>query len=230
MAATSIPSPDLSQSLSSLENNPNANRTPELRDYDSFLMLDGFSVDKNDCFPDHPHRGFETVTYMLEGQFQHEDFARHKGTIGPWGFAHKMCEPQYQELLDEQISRAKLQDGVVIKVIAGESHGVKFQIYTRTPTILLNFKMYKDQTVSQTIPTTYTGFIYVLSGTAYIGDPNSETEAKFYHTILLSEDSTSTVRIQTKDEAGHFVLIAGESLKEPVVQVGSFVMNTREEV
>ncbi|MCO5568790.1 hypothetical protein L7F22_022490 [Adiantum nelumboides] len=32
-------------------------------------------------FPDHPHRGFETVTYMLEGAFTHQDFAGHKGTI-----------------------------------------------------------------------------------------------------------------------------------------------------
>ncbi|HET6612848.1 MAG TPA: pirin family protein [Kofleriaceae bacterium] len=33
--------------------------------------------------PDHPHRGFETVTYMLEGRFEHEDSAGHRGTIGP---------------------------------------------------------------------------------------------------------------------------------------------------
>ena len=56
---------------------------PELRDHDPFLMLDEFNVDKNGSFPDHPHRGFETVTYMLEGQFQHEDFAGYKGYIGP---------------------------------------------------------------------------------------------------------------------------------------------------
>lgn len=34
-------------------------------------------------FPDHPHRGFETVTYMLEGKFEHADFCGHKGVIGP---------------------------------------------------------------------------------------------------------------------------------------------------
>jgi hypothetical protein len=33
--------------------------------------------------PDHPHRGFETITYMLEGQFEHEDSAGHKGVLGP---------------------------------------------------------------------------------------------------------------------------------------------------
>lgn len=54
-----------------------------LRNLDPFLMLDEFNVGDTAGFPDHPHRGFETVTYMMEGVFQHEDFAGHKGTIGP---------------------------------------------------------------------------------------------------------------------------------------------------
>ena len=50
---------------------------------DPFLMLDEFYVSKPAGFPNHPHRGFETVTYMLDGQFQHEDNKGHKGVIGP---------------------------------------------------------------------------------------------------------------------------------------------------
>ena len=50
---------------------------------DPFLMLDEFSVSPPAGFPDHPHRGFETVTYMLEGAFEHEDFCGHRGRIGP---------------------------------------------------------------------------------------------------------------------------------------------------
>jgi len=46
-------------------------------------MLDEFKVKKPAGFPDHPHRGFETVTYMITGSFQHEDFCGHKGTIYP---------------------------------------------------------------------------------------------------------------------------------------------------
>ncbi|KAJ6873760.1 hypothetical protein NC651_032568 [Populus alba x Populus x berolinensis] len=48
---------------------------------DPFLMLDEFSVSPPAGFPDHPHRGFETVTYMLQGSITHQDFAGHKGTI-----------------------------------------------------------------------------------------------------------------------------------------------------
>ncbi|KAK4476402.1 hypothetical protein RD792_015553 [Penstemon davidsonii] len=54
---------------------------PELRSLDPFLMLDEFSVSPPAGFPDHPHRGFETVTYMLQGGVTHQDFAGHKGTI-----------------------------------------------------------------------------------------------------------------------------------------------------
>ncbi|KAI8362417.1 RmlC-like cupin domain-containing protein [Mortierella sp. GBAus27b] len=234
---------------------------PELRNHDPFLMLDEFNVDKNGGFPDHPHRGFETVTYMLEGQFQHEDFAGHKGIIGPgdlqWMTAgrgivhsempvksqtrahglqlwinlpkeHKMCEPQYQELLDKEIPRATPEEGVAIKVIAGESHGIQSKVYTRTPTMYLDFKMDKNKTVEQSIPASYTGFIYMLKGTAFIGD--KEFEGKAHHTLTFSEDGTDTIKIQTKDEEAHFVVIAGEPLKEPIVQHGPFVMNTKDEI
>ncbi len=59
---------------------------PHLR-FDPFLMLDEFfSDDPNDYlagFPSHPHRGFETVTYMLDGHLRHEDSHGHRGDIGP---------------------------------------------------------------------------------------------------------------------------------------------------
>jgi quercetin 2,3-dioxygenase len=52
---------------------------------DPFLMLDEFASDNPDDyiagFPPHPHRGFETVTYMLAGDFQHEDHLGHKGHL-----------------------------------------------------------------------------------------------------------------------------------------------------
>ncbi|XP_005953495.2 pirin, partial [Haplochromis burtoni] len=53
----------------------------ELRNLDPFLMLDEFRVSKPAGFPDHPHRGFETVTYLLEGSIAHEDFCGHSGRL-----------------------------------------------------------------------------------------------------------------------------------------------------
>src|SRR6202521_4086268 len=54
---------------------------------DPFLMLDHFSTDNADDyiagFPAHPHRGFETVTYMLDGHMRHEDHLGNRGDLGP---------------------------------------------------------------------------------------------------------------------------------------------------
>ena len=57
--------------------------TPQLRNFSPFLMLDHFSIKPGAGFPDHPHRGQETITYLLTGGVDHEDFAGHKGTINP---------------------------------------------------------------------------------------------------------------------------------------------------
>lgn len=57
---------------------------PELSTFDPFLLLDEFLVAPPAGFPDHPHRGFETVTYLLpdsKGTIRHEDFCGHKGVI-----------------------------------------------------------------------------------------------------------------------------------------------------
>ncbi|RUS33185.1 RmlC-like cupin domain-containing protein [Jimgerdemannia flammicorona] len=232
----------------------------ELRNLDPFLMLDEFSISPPAGFPDHPHRGFETVTYMLEGSMWHEDFKGHKGKIGPgdlqWMSAargilhsempgtrglsrglqlwvnlparHKMDEPNYQELLDENIPRANPEEGVVIKVIAGESYGVKSRVITKNPTMYVDIKMAKGKKVEQIIPKSYAGFIYTLSGTALFGGNHQKGEA--HYTLVLSDNGGETIPIETTTSEAHFVIIAGEPIKEPIVQYGPFVMNTEQEI
>lgn len=55
--------------------------TAKLRNFSPFLMLDHFNVGPGAGFPDHPHRGQETITYLLKGAVDHEDFAGNSGTI-----------------------------------------------------------------------------------------------------------------------------------------------------
>lgn len=55
--------------------------TSRLRNFSPFLLLDHASVSPGAGFPDHPHRGQETITYVLHGAIDHEDFAGNKGTI-----------------------------------------------------------------------------------------------------------------------------------------------------
>jgi redox-sensitive bicupin YhaK (pirin superfamily) len=86
--------------------------TPALDMLDPFLMLDEFGLDTPQDylagFPDHPHRGFETVTYMLDGRLRHADNKGHGGVIGPgevqWmtagrGIVHSEMPEQEEGLL-----------------------------------------------------------------------------------------------------------------------------------
>ena len=62
--------------------------SPGFDDADPFLLLDemgpmAYGPGEAVGAPDHPHRGFETVTYMIEGEFEHEDSAGHRGTLRP---------------------------------------------------------------------------------------------------------------------------------------------------
>lgn len=230
---------------------------PELRNLDPFLLLDEFFVKAPSGFPDHPHRGFETVTYMIDGKFAHEDFCGHKGFIKPgdlqWmtagkGILHaempatkelnhglqlwvnlskkdKMIEPKYQELLDKDIPR-KTQNGVTVKVIAGESMGIKSPVYTLTPTMYLDFIFEANSKFNQIIPEDFNGFLYVLSGYAFFGSKKFKGEA--HNTLVLSKGKE--LQIETQDSPCRFVLIAGKPLNEPIIQYGPFVMNTQEEI
>ena len=63
--------------------------SPQLNMLDPFLLLDCFESDRAQDyiggFPEHPHRGFETVTYLLNGKMRHKDNAGHEGVIEPGG-------------------------------------------------------------------------------------------------------------------------------------------------
>ncbi|KAK2986402.1 hypothetical protein RJ640_022400 [Escallonia rubra] len=231
----------------------------ELKYVDPFLMLDEFAVSPPAGFPDHPHRGFETVTYMMQGAFTHQDFTGHKGTIGTgdvqWmtagrGIIHsempagegtqtglqlwinlsaedKMVEPRYQELLSKDIAKAE-GDGVEVRIIAGESMGVKSPVYTRTPTMYLDFTLQPRARMHQSIPESWNSFVYVLEGEGVFGSLNSSSVTAHHALVLGPGDGLSAWNKSSKPL--RFVLVGGQPLNEPVVQYGPFVMNTQAEI
>lgn len=232
----------------------------QLRSFDPFLLLDEFRGKAPVGFPDHPHRGFETVTYMLKGEINHEDFMGHKGKIRAgdlqWmtagrGIVHcempgkdeahglqlwvnlkreeKMIPPAYQELLDKDIPKGE-KDGVKVKVIAGEAFGIKSPVYTRTPTTYLDFKMSPGSQLEQPVPKDWSTFIYILTGESWFGPSGSEKLCKAHHTTTFNNDGDTVFAHNKGSEECHFVLIAGQPIKEPVVQHGPFVMTTEEEI
>ncbi|XP_077420625.1 pirin [Vanacampus margaritifer] len=232
----------------------------ELQNLDPFLMLDEFRVSKPAGFPDHPHRGFETVTYVLEGVIAHEDFCGHSGRLQPgdlqWmtagrGVVHaempmseeplvglqlwvnlsrqsKMVEPAYQELRSSEIPKPT-QGGVTVAVISGEALGAKSKVFTRTPTMYLDFVLKTGAQHVQPVPPGWTAFIYTLSGTIHVGPEEEHQKVEPHHTVVLGDGGS--VRFENKgSDVSHFVLIAGEPINEPVVKHGPFVMNTEEEI
>ena len=228
------------------------------------MLCDVFEVTPPAGFPDHPHRGFETVTYLLEGAIAHEDFGGNKGLIGPgyvklylsimflpklitlshysdvqWmtagrGVVHaempaskmpsrgiqlwinlareyKMIEPAYQDLKDSDIPRANPEPGVEVKIIAGESFGIKSSVFTRTPTMIMDFKLEKEKKVEQKIPKGYQGFIYVLNGTGYFG--GNQFKGEEHNTLFLDDDNGDYIPVEARDKDLRFMLFAGKPLE-----------------
>src|SRR5277367_5160057 len=233
--------------------------TRSLRNLSPFLMLDHFAVPYGAGFPDHPHRGQETVTYMLDGAFQHEDFVGHAGKIETgdlqWMTAgkgimhsempvkqpgnkpnvglqlwvdlpekHKLTDPRYQELRDADIPRAKPDEKVEIKVISGDSFGVKSPVQTLVGVWYLDVKIAAGGKVSHALPEGWTTFMYTLTGRPSIAGKEVEP----FHTVVLSTEGEGITVENNGTEEARFVIISGEPLDQRVVQHGPFVMTSEE--
>ncbi|GAA0152000.1 transcription cofactor [Lithospermum erythrorhizon] len=234
--------------------------TRELKHLDPFLGLDDFEVSPPAGFPDHPHRGFETVTYMLQGACDHQDFAGHKGIIRTgdvqWmtagrGIVHsempaeegtnrglqlwinlsskdKMIEPGYQEFPKENIPRGE-KDGVEVRVIAGEAMGIQSPVYSRTPTMYLDFTLQPDSQYHQTIPQSWNAFVYIIEGEGVFGIPNSNPVAS-HHLLVMGTIGEGLSVWNKSTKPLRYILVCGKPINEPIAQYGPFVMNTQAEI
>lgn len=247
--------------------------TPALDSIDPFLLLDEMGPKElgpgeAKGAPDHPHRGFETVTYMLAGRMQHKDSAGNRGDLGPgdvqWmtagsGVVHsempapellekggrmhgfqlwvnlprhdKMMSPRYQEIPGRNIPESASTDGKVrVRVIAGESMGVRAVIETRTPILYLHFTVQPGGRFVQAVPPGYAGFVYVFEGEGRFGAEEKRARDGQLAQLGRDGDSLQVVVPGGLKSPMEALLIAGVPLEEPVARYGPFVMNTREEI
>ncbi|XP_038658660.1 pirin isoform X5 [Scyliorhinus canicula] len=232
----------------------------ELKNLDPFLLLDEFKVSKPAGFPDHPHRGFETVTYMLNGSFEHEDFCGHKGTINPgdlqWmtagrGIVH--CEmPSSDEpghglqlwvnlkSLNKMVAPRyqELQSKTIPKP---STDGVTVAVISgealgsKSQVYTHTPMMYLDFTLkngaSHIQPVPKGWTAFIYTLAGYVHvGPDKEKKRIEPHHVAILDDGEN-VQVENKDhEVSRFVLIAGEPINEPVVKHGPFVMNSQEEI
>ena len=240
------------------------------RRLDPFLMLDNFgSDDPKDYgggFPDHPHRGFETVTYMIAGRMRHKDSAGHEGLLQnggvQWmtagrGVVHsempeqeegvmegfqlwlnlpsrdKMCKPGYQDIQNENIPELSTQAGVKVRVIAGQSHGIRGAVQRPlaefpTDALYLDIHFENEASFQQVLSTQHNAFLFVYRGSVNVISPTEQTPVALHRMAILRNEGEG---VQIQATAGSKVLlIAGQPLNEPIAQYGPFVMNTRDEL
>ncbi len=236
--------------------------------HDPFLMLDEFFSDNPDDylagFPAHPHRGFETVTYMLDGRMRHEDSRGNRGALGPgdvqWmtaargiihsempqqtegrmrGFqlwlnlpaSHKMNPAAYRDIPAGEIPVAEPAQGVRVKVIAGTIEMGGTPVAGPAPagaTEPLFLDLHLVPGTAFTVPLTagHAAFLYLYEGSARIGADGGALPHRAAGLLSDGED----VQVAAGPDGARLLVLAARPIREPVVQYGPFVMNTRAEI
>jgi len=235
--------------------------TPARRHLDPFLMLDHFGSDNPSeyiaGFPDHPHRGFVTLTYMLDGHMLHQDSMGNRGDLRSGG-------AQWM----------KAASGVIHSEMPQQSDGLMrgFQLWINLPAAQKMSDPGYQEFPPQAIPEVEAdgARVRVLSGeyggrTGPISDPGThvqyldvhlEPQRTFTHPIdsgmsafvyvfegdaamgaatlpkhtLAILGAGDTMEITAGAAGARFILVAGHPIGEPIVQYGPFVMSTREEI
>lgn len=236
--------------------------TQALDHFDPFLLLDHFSSDDASDyiggFPDHPHRGFETVTYMLAGAMRHRDNAGNEGYLGPgsvqWmtagrGIVHSEMPEQEEGLMsgfqlwvnlpaEHKMCAPRYQDiapaDVPEVVLDGGAvvrvlAGTVFGIEGPVRDVMVR-PLYLDIR----LPAGAGLSVPVTKGhnaLVYVYDGATQVGGTPIgrHTLALMSDGDEVMLFSGQDGA-RLLLIAGEPIGEPVARYGPFVMNTREEI
>lgn len=237
--------------------------TRKLNYLDPFLLFDDFSSpDPHDFeagFPLHPHRGIETVTYILKGEVRHKDTLGNSGSIGAGDLQWMTAG---RGIMHEEMPQARPGG------IAG------FQLWVNLPARLkMTPPRYQDVRAAQVRETPLEGgaVVRVIAGKAggVVGPVTGIAADPAYLDVSIPADGSFTLPVawghsafayvfegeavfpggtrvvapalavlgdgdQTQASAGgapaRFLLVSGKPLGEPIARYGPFVMNTREEI
>ena len=237
--------------------------TADLPMLDPFLMLDHFHSDRPDDylagFPDHPHRGFETVTIMLAGRMRHHDNKGNSGLIGPGG-----------------VQWMTAGSGLIHSEMPEQEDGLLsgFQLWVNLPTAAKAAAPGYQDLPAEAIPVETRptgGAVRVIAGMTAQGTtgpaksaaatpllldvslPAGETFVEpvprghtaflaiYEGSLSIGETATMSpavavlgdgeaVMVAAQETDTRFLLAAAAPLNEPVARYGPFVMTTREEL
>jgi hypothetical protein len=232
------------------------------RRLDPYLMLDAFGSDDPDDyiagFPDHPHRGFETITYMLAGRMRHQDSAGHEGLLQnggvQWmtagrGVIHSEI-PQQEEGVMEGF-QLWLNLPAAEKMCAPWYHDFaaadlpRFTTAAGVDAILIAGESHGvTGAVSRDATAPLYLDLHLPAGTHFIQSLPAAHNAFVYAyrgvvSIAGTEVPSGRMAILKNEgdglviealAAARVILVAGRPLGEPIAQYGPFVMNTQAEI
>jgi redox-sensitive bicupin YhaK (pirin superfamily) len=235
-----------------------------LDSFDPFLLLDEFrSDDPNDYlagFPDHPHRGFETVTYMLAGRMRHGDNQGNSGLLGPgsvqWmtagrGIVHSEFPEQQEGLMwgfqlwvnlprEHKMTAPRYQD-----IPAADIPEVELARGARARVLVGSVGGVAGPVMDVATEPVYFD-LHLEAGASYMADlPASHNVFAYVYmgeakigaaaTLLERGELALTTRgaslpVTAGAEGARLIVVAGRPLNEPVARYGPFVMNTVDEL
>jgi len=236
---------------------------PALPDLDPFLMLDAFGSDDPKAyiagFPSHPHRGFETVTYMLAGRMRHCDNAGNEGLLGPgsvqWmtagrGIVHSEMPEQAEGLMQgfqlwvnlpakDKLVPPRYQDIPADRVPEVDlGHGARAKVLAGE---IGGVRGPVDPGATRPI---FIDLTLAAGGEARIALPDGHNG--FVYVFEGEADvgepgerlTAGRIGVLSPDgdvvlgskTGGRLILVAGKPLREPVAKHGPFVMNTQAEL
>ena len=244
-------------------------------DLDPFVHLDqmgevDYAPGEPKGTPWHPHRGFETVTYIIDGEFVHRDSHGGGGRITngdtQWmtaggGILHievppeeliasgglfhglqlwvnlpakdKMVAPRYQDLRASEVGLGSSPDGgALVRVIAGEVGTVHGPGSTYSPITIVHATLQPGAELDMPWNPGYNGLVYVLAGRGTVGAEAAPFQEG--QLALLGAGDSIRVAADPKQDSRSGTLelyvMGGQPIREPVVQYGPFVMNTKSEI
>ncbi len=237
--------------------------TPRLSDVDPFLLLDEFGSDDPNAyiggFPDHPHRGFETVTYMLAGRMRHKDNKGHEGVLAPgsvqWmtagrGIVHSEMPEQTEGLMHgfqlwvnlpaaRKMAPPRYQEFAAAQIPSAEvAPGVRAKV------IAGRFGDTMGPVAGIAVDPLYADLRFQPGARLDQGVPAGHTVLAYVfegeaaiagvavprETLAVLGDEGTELSIAAGKAGAAVMLIAAAPIGEPIVRHGPFVMNSREEI
>ncbi|MFQ5432975.1 MAG: pirin family protein, partial [Nitrospinota bacterium] len=229
---------------------------------DPFLLLDEFKSDRADDyiagFPSHPHRGIETVTYMLAGIMHHEDNSGASGDLGAggiqWmtagrGIIHSEMPKQKNGLLwgfqlwvnlpaSKKMSAPKYQniESEIVPIVRRENGAVIKVIAGQVDNVrgpVTGIAADPDY-LDVSLPPGGEFHHDVDSGHSvflYLFEGSVELDGNVLSPGNLAVfNDEGEISVHTADKAGRFLMISGKPLNEPMARSGPFVMNSTQEL